>query len=201
MHILWKGKQGATPTNWSFDMKRWIEIEDIKAAVDSGRIVYADSKSYQVKKIKEEYYIPNIEGVIKLSELKDVDELKDKKVLGVGTETLIYNDCPCDQFTLHNVIQLNNDIMYKIDEYILRKNLDKYDTIIAHSDTSIKDPNISKNVILYNDIFNDFSDDTNVNELIRLFSGIFRIHIKPNNIVQHFSKRYWHPWDEEFTVL
>lgn len=151
--------------------------------------------------IKEEYYIPNIEGVIKLSELKDVDELKDKKVLGVGTETLIYNDCPCDQFTLHNVIQLNNDIMYKIDEYILRKNLDKYDTIIAHSDTSIKDPNISKNVILYNDIFNDFSDDINVNELIRLFSGIFRIHIKPNNIVQHFSKRYWHPWDEEFTVL
>ncbi len=57
MHILWKGKQGATPTNWSFDMKRWIEIEDIKAAVDSGRIVYADSKSYQVKKIKQEYMI------------------------------------------------------------------------------------------------------------------------------------------------
>jgi hypothetical protein len=34
-----------------------------------------------------------------------------------------------------------------------------------------------------------------------LFSVIFRIHIKPNKIVQHFSKRYWHPWDEDFTVL
>jgi hypothetical protein len=38
-------------------MKRWIEIEDIKAAVDAGRTVFADSKSYQVKKIKEQYYI------------------------------------------------------------------------------------------------------------------------------------------------
>jgi hypothetical protein len=38
-------------------MKRWIEIEDIKAAVDAGRTVFADSKSYVVKKIKEEYYI------------------------------------------------------------------------------------------------------------------------------------------------
>jgi hypothetical protein len=151
--------------------------------------------------IKEEYYIPNIEGVIKLSELKDVDELKDKQVLGVGTETLIYNDCPYDEFTLYNVMQLNNDIMYRIDEYILRKNLDKYDTVVAHSDINITDKSISKNIILYNDIFNDFSDDTNVNELIRLFSGIFRIHIKPNKIVQHFSKRYWHPWDEDFTVL
>jgi len=151
--------------------------------------------------IKEEYYIPNIEGVIKLSELKDVDELKDKQVLGVGTETLIYNDCPYDEFTLYNVMQLNNDIMYRIDEYILRKNLDKYDTVIAHSDINITDKSISKNIILYNDLFNDFSDDTNINELIRLFSGIFRIHIKPNKIVQHFSKRYWHPWDEEFTVL
>jgi len=152
-------------------------------------------------KIKEEYYIPNIEGVIKLSELKDVDELKDKQVLGVGTETLIYNDCPYDEFTLYNVMQLNNDIMYRMDEYILRKNLDKYDTVVAHSDINITDESISKNIILYNDLFNDFSDDTNVNELIRLFSGIFRIHIKPNKIVQHFSKRYWHPWDEEFTVL
>ena len=151
--------------------------------------------------IKEEYYIPNIEGVIKLSELKDVDELKDKQVLGVGTETLIYNDCPYDEFTLYNVMQLNNDIMYRIDEYILRKNLDKYDTVVAHSDINITDKSISKNIILYNDLFNDFSDDTNVNELIRLFSGIFRIHIKPNKIVQHFSKRYWHPWDEDFTVL
>lgn len=151
--------------------------------------------------IKEEYYIPNIEGVIKLSELKDVDELKDKQVLGVGTETLIYNDCSYDEFTLYNVMQLNNDIMYRIDEYILRKNLDKYDTVVAHSDINITDKSISKNIILYNDLFNDFSDDTNVNELIRLFSGIFRIHIKPNKIVQHFSKRYWHPWDEDFTVL
>jgi len=151
--------------------------------------------------IKEEYYIPNIEGVIKLSELKDVDELKDKQVLGVGTETLIYNDCPYDDFTLYNVMQLNNDIMYRMDEYILRKNLDKYDTVVAHSDINITDKSISKNIILYNDLFNDFSDDTNINELIRLFSGIFRIHIKPNKIVQHFSKRYWHPWDEEFTVL
>ena len=151
--------------------------------------------------IKEEYYIPNIEGVIKLSELKDVDELKDKQVLGVGTETLIYNDCPYDEFTLYNIMQLNNDIMYRIDEYILRKNLDKYDTVVAHSDINITDKSISKNIILYNDLFNDFSDDTNVNELIRLFSGIFRIHIKPNKIVQHFSKRYWHPWDEDFTVL
>jgi len=151
--------------------------------------------------IKEEYYIPNIESVIKLSELKDIDELKDKKVLGVGTETLIYNDCPSDELTLYNAIQLNSDIMYKIDEYILRKNLDKYDTIIAHSDTNITDPNILKNIISYNNIFDDFSDDKNVNDLIRLFSGIFRIHIKPNKIVQHFSKRYWHPWDEDFTVL
>jgi len=170
-----------------FDMKELFRYTFIKREKDP--------------EIKEEYYIPNIEGVIKLSELKDIDELKDKKVLGVGKETLIYNDCPSDEFTLYNAIQLNSDIMYRIDEYILRKNLDKYDTVIAHSDTNITDPNILKNVILYNDIFNDFSDDTNVNELIRLFSGIFRIHIKPNNIVQHFSKRYWHPWDEEFTVL
>ena len=170
-----------------FDMKELFRYTFIKREKDP--------------EIKEEYYIPNIEGVIKLSELKDIDELKDKKVLGVGKETLIYNDCPSDEFTLYNAIQLNSDIMYRIDEYILRKNLDKYDTVIAHSDTNITDPNILKNVILYNDIFNDFSDDTNVNELIRLFSGIFRIHIKPNKIVQHFSKRYWHPWDEEFTVL
>jgi len=151
--------------------------------------------------IKEEYIFPDIEGEIKLSELNSIKELKNKSLIVIGERTHIENDCPSDEFTLYNAIQLNSDIMYRIDEYILRKNLDKYNTVIAHSDTNITDPNILKNIISYNNIFDDFSDDKNVNDLIRLFSGIFRIHIKPNKIVQHFSKRYWHPWDEDFTVL
>jgi hypothetical protein len=151
--------------------------------------------------IKEEYIFPDIEGEIKLSELNSIKELKDKSLIVIGEKTYIQNDCPYDEFTLYNVVQLNSDIIYRIDEYILRKNLDKYNTVIAHSDTNIKDSNVLKNIISYNDIFNDFSDDKNTNELIKLFSGIFRIHIKPNKIVPHFSKRYWHPWDEDFTVL
>ena len=151
--------------------------------------------------INEEYIFPDIEGEIKLSELNSIKELKDKSFIVIGEKTYIQNDCPYDEFTLYNVVQLNSDIIYRIDEYILRKNLDKHDTIIDHSDTNITDPFILKNIISYSDIFNDFSDDKNTNELIKLFSGIFRIHIKPNKIVQHFSKRYWHPWDDDFTIL
>ena len=85
-------------------------------------------------------------------QMEKIKELKDKSFIVIGEKTYIQNDCPYDEFTLYNVVQLNSDIIYRIDEYILRKNLDKHDTIIDHSDTNITDPFILKNIISYSDI-------------------------------------------------
>ena len=54
---------------------------------------------------------------------------------------------------------------------------------------------------MYKDLFNDFSEYKIMNEFVRLYSGMFRIHIKPFELIYHFSKRYWHYWDEEFKII
>jgi hypothetical protein len=137
----------------------------------------------------------NDKKIIKLSELLKIDNINNKELINIDIEIL--NDLDYDSFSLYNVLQLNDEINYQIEEYLVKKNIDKYNTIIVNEEKSIDNPSIIK----YNDIFNDFTNDKNTNDLIKLFSGMFRIHISPNKLVINFSKRYWHHWDEEFKFM
>lgn len=132
---------------------------------------------------------------LKLSDIIKFDEIKENELISFDIDIL--NDSDYDPFTLYNVIQLNDDLNYRFEEYIVKNNIDKYNTVILHEKLEAQLPE----AINYDTLFNDFSDEKNLNELLRLFSGIFRIHVKPNNLVCHFSKRYWHQWDDEFKIV
>lgn len=148
--------------------------------------------------VKEEFVISKEElgvPVIKLSDIIKFDEIKEKELINFDIDIL--NDTDYDPFTLYNVIQLNDDINYRIEEYIVKNNIDKYNTIISHEKL---ETNID-NMIYYDDLYKDFSEENKLNEIVKLFSGIFRIHIKPNNLIVQFSKRFWHNWDGDFKVI
>ena len=136
-------------------------------------------------------------GVDKLnvSNLQRVTEFNDIYLLNIDIELI--NDTDYDEFTLYNVIQLNDEFNYKMMEYIEKNKLDRYNTIINHDNRNIS----MDNLLMYDDIFNDFSDEKEINDLIKLYSGIFRIHIAPSKLVFHFSKRYWHHWDNDFKII
>ena len=40
-----------------------------------------------------------------------------------------------------------------------------------------------------------------MNEFLRLFSGIFRVHIRPSLIVEKMSNRYWNHLDNDFQKI
>jgi hypothetical protein len=148
--------------------------------------------------VKEEFVISKDNlgcEKIKLTTLMKQDKLKDIELINLDIE--IENDTDYDSYTLFNVIQLTDEINYKISEYVEKKKLDRYNTIINHSTNEIDMPNVIK----YNELYNDFSEEKNLNELIKLFSGIFRIHVKPNMLVTNLSRRYWHHWDGDFAIL
>jgi len=156
---------------------------------------------------------------INLSDIQKIEELKDKDILCFDID--VKNDCQYDSFTLYNVIQLNDEINYKIEEYIERNKLDLYNGVIYY-DNSVKNVEINVNnvdsnlddlntynnlkkqfssIYMYKDLFNDFSEYKIMNDFVKLFSGMFRIHIKPFELIHHFSKRYWHHWDDEFKMI
>ena len=150
--------------------------------------------------------------IIKLSDIQKIKEFKDKDVLCFDIN--IKNDMDYDSFTLYNVIQLTDEINYKIDEYIEKNRLDLYNSVIYY-DSSINSKvnseeeletfnNLKKqfsSVYMYKDLFSDFSEYKIINEFVRLYSGMFRIHIKPFELIHHFSKRYWHHWDDDFKMI
>jgi hypothetical protein len=116
----------------------------------------------------------------------------------------VKNDSQYDSFTLYNVIQLNDEINYKIEEYIEKNKLELYNSVIYYEDSIDTFNNLKEqfsSVYMYKDLFNDFSEYKIINEFVRLYSGMFRIHIKPFELIQHFSKRYWHHWDDDFKTL
>jgi len=136
---------------------------------------------------------------IKLSEIQKINELKEKDVLIFDIE--INNDLQYDPFTLYNVIQLNDEINYKIDEYLDKKKLNLYDVIVSHGDENESLKEQFPTLQLYKDLFNDFSEYKIMNEFVRLYCGMFRIHIKPSKLIIEFSKRYWHQWDDNFKII
>ena len=139
------------------------------------------------------------ESIINIKENDVTTNLEkiNSKLLIISNESIITTNQDFDEFTLHNVIQLNDKINYKIEEYILEHNLDKYNTIINHSNENI----YLENVININNLYETMNENHMTKEILRLFSGIYRIHVNPNNLVQKFSKRYWHHWDEDFKVI
>jgi hypothetical protein len=143
---------------------------------------------------------------IKLSDVQKIEELKNKDVLCFDID--IQNDLQYDSFTLYNVIQLTDEINYKIEEYIVRNKLDLYNGIVYYDSNSEEDLYTYNNlkqqfssVYMYKDLFNDFSQYKMINEFVKLYSGMFRIHIRPFELIHHFSKRYWHHWDDEFKMI
>jgi len=130
--------------------------------------------------------------------LEDIDS--ELILIGENSIAKHHSDVDFDDFTLHNVIQLNDKLNYKIEEDILENNLDKYNTIIIHSGPSVN----LENSIYINNLYNyiDESNMTNITkEILKLFSGIYRIHVNPPELIQKFSRRYWHHWDEDFKVI
>jgi hypothetical protein len=149
--------------------------------------------------------------IIKLSDIQNIEEFKDKDILCFDID--VKNDSQYDSFTLHNVIQLTDEINYKIEEYIEKNKIDLYDSVIYYEDSvdskvNNVDLDTFKNlkeqfpsVYMYKDLFNDFSEYKIINDFVKLYAGMFRIHIKPFELIHHFSKRYWHYWDDEFKMI
>lgn len=140
--------------------------------------------------------------MINLSDIQKIEELKNKDVLCFDID--IKNDLNYDSFTLYNVIQLNDEINYKIEEYIAKNKLDLYNTVIYYEDSIDTFKNLKEqfsSIYMYKDLFNDFSEYKIMNDFIKLYAGMFRIHIKPFELIHHFSKRYWHHWDDEFKMI
>lgn len=141
--------------------------------------------------------------MINLSDIQKIEELKDKDILCFDID--IKNDLNYDSFTLYNVIQLNDEINYKIEEYIAKNKLDLYNTVVyydssVNSNVNNVDPNVNNvdldtfnnlkeqfpSVYMYKDLFNDFSEYKIMNDFIKLYAGMFRIHIKPFGINSSF---------------
>jgi len=139
---------------------------------------------------------------INLSDIQKIEEFTDKDILCFDID--VKNDSQYDSFTLYNVIQLTDEINYKIEEYIEKNKLNLYDSVIYYEDAIDTFKNLKEqfpSVYMYKDLFNDFSNHKNINEFVRLYAGMFRIHIKPFELIHHFSKRYWHHWDDEFKMI
>jgi len=139
------------------------------------------------------------ESIINIKENDVTTNLEkiNSKLLIISNESIITTNQDFDEFTLHNIIQLNDKINYKIEEYILEHNLDKYNTIINHSNENI----YLENVININNLYETMNENHMTKEIVKLFSGIYRIHVNPSDLIQKFSKRYWHHWDDDFKTL
>jgi hypothetical protein len=144
--------------------------------------------------------------IIKLSDVQKIEELKNKDVLCFDIN--IQNDLQYDSFTLYNVIQLTDEINYKIEEYIEVNKFDLYNGIVYYDSNSEEDLDTYNNlkqqfssVYMYKDLFNDFSQYKMINEFVKLYLGMFRIHIKPFELIHHFSKRYWHHLDDDLIII
>ena len=170
-------------------LEDYIQIEELNRYTCFRRSYNISEFSDSIMHITENTYTSYLKDIT--TELLIVD--KDNSVCH-------HNDVDYDDFTLHNVIQLNDKLNYKVEEYILEMKIDKYNTIINHPGLSVD----MDNVININDLYESM-DGTNITnilkEILRLFSGIYRIHINPNDLVQKFSKRYWHYWDDDFKVV
>jgi hypothetical protein len=149
-------------------------------------------RSYNILEFKETHINQN-DTIVNLQN-------NNSELLVISNETIITTNTDYDDFTLHNVIQLNDKLNYKVEEYLLEHNLDRQNVIINHTDQTINLENIINIKDLYNTI--DENNITNMTkEILRLFSGIYRIHVNPPELIQKFSKRYWHHWDDDFKVI
>jgi hypothetical protein len=139
---------------------------------------------------------------IKLSLLLKMDNLSNYELLNVDIN--IIPDQEIDEFTLYNVIQLKDELNYGMEEYIIRKNYDLYTTVICHDNETYIRLESNKDmyiIIKYEELYDDYSSNKIMNEFLRLFSGIFRIHIKPSLIIEKISNRYWNHLDNNFQKI
>jgi len=146
-------------------------------------------RSYKILEFNEQIISKNNQVVNLLK--------NDTELLIISNEAIITTNEDFDEFTLHNVIQLNDKLNYKIEEYILEQNLNKENVIINHTNEDIG----LQHVISINNLYNSMNETNLTKEILRLFSGIYRIHVNPPDLIQKFSKRYWHYWDEEFKIV
>jgi hypothetical protein len=84
---------------------------------------------------------------IKLSDIIKFDEIKENELISFDIDIL--NDSDYDPFTLYNVIQLNDDLNYRFEEYIVKNNIDKYNTIILHEKLEAQMPEAINYAILF----------------------------------------------------
>jgi len=142
---------------------------------------------------------------IKLSLLLKMDNLKNYELLNIDINIISDLNLDVDEFTLYNVIQLKDKLNYGIEEYIIRKNINLYTTVICHDNETFTklESNTDTNIVIlkYENLYADYSDNKILNEFLRLFSGIFRVHIKPSLIVEKISIRYWNHLDDDFQKI
>jgi len=137
---------------------------------------------------------------IPLSLIKKMDHIDDYELINIDISINCDLQQDVDEYTLYNVIQLRDELNYKIEEYIVENNIDLSKIAICHDQTIYEsfseESKKEMNIIKCDDLYN--FDDKILNEFLRLFSGIYKIHIKPSSIIQKFSLRYWNHLDNEF---
>lgn len=140
---------------------------------------------------------------IRLSLLAKMDNLKNYELLNIDINIISDIDFIVDEFTLYNIIQLKDELNYGIEEYIIRKNIDLYTTVICHDNETYTKLESNSDIVMikYENLYADYSNNKIQNEFLRLFSGIFRIHIKPSIIVEKMSNRYWNHLDNDFQKI
>jgi hypothetical protein len=140
---------------------------------------------------------------IPLSLIKKMDHIDDYELINIDISINCDIQQDVDEYTLYNVIQLRDELNYRIEEYIIENNIDLSKTAICHDpsifDSFSEELKNEMNIIKYNNLYN--FDDKILNEFLRLFSGIYKIHIKPQPIIQKFSTRYWNHLDNDFTCF
>ena len=140
---------------------------------------------------------------IRLSLLAKMDNLKNYELLNIDINIISDIDFLVDEFTLYNIIQLKDELNYGIEEYVIRKNIDLYTTVICHDNETYTKLESNSDIVMikYENLYADYSNNKIQNEFLRLFSGIFRIHIKPSIIVEKMSNRYWNHLDNDFQKI
>jgi hypothetical protein len=167
-------------------LEDYIQIEEINRYTNIKR-------SYKASEFSESFF--NFNGNCSIQFLKTINY----DLLLILNDAKINNNEDFDDFTLHNVIQLKDELNYKVEEYILENDHDKFNFVINHTNQIVNLESTS--ILLINELYESLNVDILTKEILKLFSGIYRIHVNPPELIQKFSRRYWHHWDEDFKVI
>jgi hypothetical protein len=114
---------------------------------------------------------------IPLSLIKKMTHIDNYELINI--DIAINCDLPkdVDEYTLYNVIQLRDELNYKIEEYIVENNIDLSKIAICHDNLTYElfseESKKEMNIIKYDDLYN--FDNQILNEFLRLFTSFISL--------------------------